>query len=624
MKNLNKIEFVHALIGLFLVAALSSCGKVDDQLNSSVTIKMPDLSNGVSELVSAQMNSSVSTPTQLSDINCYAVMVGGPAGEPGLNRTRCEIVSVTTTVSGSETIENKTILSNRQVGMIRGLVPSNGIISIEVPAGNDRVFSLVGFKASPITSCLGFTDPNINLDLVSNPILLGTTGGVNLTGGGAVNTVNIKMQSVSGSIAGNPQIGECYGPDNPGSSKIIPTRTILTKNTFPKDALVATSCNAIDVEFVDNLGRVGEIPIPALMSFSYTHFNASGTGVGGGLYYPLYRNYTDCNNSLNVTNFIQVNEKDRIKQVWLRTQSGTVTTHEFQADISGTIVLPGDERGFPNYAANHIISFDFFGPRKVLADTCYKMSARMVSTSGTVAASETFRYKVEHLLPDGFADIGASFYTGDSSEGNYICDESNRINHGASSTALISNSIVNRPYFFVKYSTSSAYRQTSLGLTPIASGTYSVSAPVLLRGAHPIEVVTGTAVPARLFINGPNQIKSGVCGNYYQVHVANTLGAAVPASGTITLTATAISAGGGASFFMDSNHNSTCPVTATSTQSPTISFTLGQYSRDFNFKVSGISTTGTIRLTATATVSGTVNPIVPLQQSYYDITVTGP
>ena len=177
MKKLNKFEFVHVIIGLFLVSAFSSCGKVDDQLTSNVTIKMPDLSNGVSELVSAQMNSSVSTPTQLSDINCYAVMVGGPAGEPELNRTRCEIVSVTTTVSGSQTIETKTILNNRQVGMIRGLVPSNGIISIEVPAGNGRVFTLVGFKASPITSCLSFTDPNINLDLTSNPILLGTTTG---------------------------------------------------------------------------------------------------------------------------------------------------------------------------------------------------------------------------------------------------------------------------------------------------------------------------------------------------------------------------------------------------------------------------------------------------------------
>ena len=624
MKNLNKIEFVHALIGLFLVAALSSCGKVDDQLNSSVTIKMPDLSNGVSELVSAQMNSSVSTPTQLSDINCYAVMVGGPAGEPTLNRTRCEVVTVATTLSGTETIETKTVVGNRQVGMIRGLVPSNGIISLEVPTGNDRVFSLVGFKASPITSCLGFTDPNINLDLVSNPILLGTTGGVNLTGGGAVNTVNIQMQSVSGSIANNNQIGECYGPDNPGSSKIIPTRAKLTKNSFPKDVLVANSCNAIDVEFVDNLGRNGELPVSAVVSLSYITRDASGTQNSGGNFYDFYNSQAECSSNAPTVPSLPIQAKARSRQVWIKTVSATTVSYQLEPDVfaSGTKLFEGDHRIFPSYPSHiPIISFDFFGPRRVLADTCYKMSARIVSTSGTASASSTsYSYQVEHLLAGNFIDTGASFYTGDNNEGNYICNESNKINHGASSTALISDSVINRPYFFVKYSSNSSYRQTSLGLTPLTSGTLSVSAPLLLRGVHPIEVITGNAVPARLFINGPNQIKSNDCANYYQVQIANTLGAAVPASSTIRLTTSFISGGPG-SVFIAANHTTSCPNLNTITQNT--SFTTGQYSRDFTLKATA-SMPSVIRVTATATVSGTVNPIVPLQESYFDITVTPP
>ncbi len=617
MKKLNKVEFVCTLIALLFFAALSSCGKVDDQLNASVTITMPDLSNSnIAESVSAQMNSSVSTPTLLSDINCYAVMVGGPAGESNLNRTSCEIVTVSSTLGVSGT---KTVVENRKVGMIRGLVPSNGTISLEVPSGTDRVFSLIGFKASPATSCLGFTDPNVNLDLVSDPILLGTTGGVNLTGG-VINNVTIQMISSGGSIVNNKQIGECYGPDNPGTSRIVPTRAILTKNNFPANVLVANQCNSIDVEFVDAAGRTGDIPVSAVIRLSHDIRDVSGTiSGGGGQTYDLYNSFSECNSSVNMTDYLSINEKSRSRQIWLRSVSDTALYYDLYPHVTTSAttgianILLGNENTFNNYPSSNL-ALETFGTQKVLPDTCYRMFASLKELTNTASAAP-YRYKVEHPVVNGVPDVGASLYTA-TTDSEVNCLNSNLLQHNATTSAPITAS--GKAYFFIKYSSGLSYRKTSFSLTPVVSG---VSSTNLVKTTFPVEVVEGSRNPSRVAIMGPNQITgSGTCpaDRLLKAIVVNEKWAALPASSTIYLTST-LKSGSGSLFILNANQNDPCP-TSTNTTTGSTSFILNTYSMGFYVKTA--ATNAVFTITATAAVSSPLGISYTLPASTFDINVS--
>ena len=618
MKKLNKIEFVSALMALLFFATLSSCGKVDDQLTANVTITMPDLSNNsIAESVSAQMNSSVSTPTQLSDINCYAVMVGGPANESELNRTRCEIVTVSSTAGVSGT---KIVVENRNVGMIRGLVPSNGTISLDVPSGTDRVFSLIGFKASPVTSCVGFTDPNVNLDLVSDPILLGTTSRVNLTGG-VLNNVTIQMQSVSGSIASNYQIGECYGPDNPGTSRIVPTHAILTKNNFPSNVLAANQCNSIDVEFVDAAGRMGDIPVSAYVRLSHDIRDASGTSIAGlgGQGYDLYNSFSDCNSSVNATDYISITEKSRSRQIWLRAVSETAVYYDFDPHVtaaatsSATQVLTNVEKTFNSYS-NSSLALEIFGTQRVLPDTCYKMLANLKYLSNQSASGTSFNYRVEHPLVNAVVDIGASLYT--ATQFDNLCLNGNLLTHNSVTSSPVTAG--NNAYFFIKYSSGLAYRKTSLSLTPVVSG---VSSTNLVKTAFPIEVVSGSRNPSRVAIMGQNQIQgSSVCpaGRLFKAIIVNEKWTALPASSTIYLTST-LKSGGGALFIANADLNNPCPSTTT-TATGTTSLLNNSYSMGFYVKT--FATNAVFTITATAAVSSPLGISYTLPASTFDINVS--
>lgn len=625
MKKLSKIRFVYAFLAFIFLATLSSCGKIDDQTNASVTIKMPDLSSNSLQSVSAQMNSSVSTPTLLSDINCYAVMVGGPSGEPDLNRTRCEIVSVSSTVGASG---SKIVVENRYVGMIRGLVPSNGTISLEVPAGSDRVFSLIGLKASPITSCLGFTDPNVNLDLVSDPILLGTTAGVNLTGG-VTNNVTIQMQSASGSIANNYQIGECYGPDNPGSSRIVPTRAILTKNSFPTNTLVANQCNSIDLEFVDNAGRVGEIPVSAVVRLSHDIRDVSGTiAAGGGQAHDLYNSFAECSSNVNMTDYLQISAKSRTRQIWLKTVSETAMFYDLDphvttsATLVATDILDGIEKTFNNNSSSSL-ALEIFGTQKVLPDVCYKMSANLKYLNYQLASGTSYRYKVEHnSIFSSLLDNGASLYP--AGEFDDQCLNLTALPHNSISSVSAPVASSAKAYFFIKYSSSGlAYRKTSFSLTPVVSG---VSTTSLIKSDYQVEVIEGSRNPSRIAVMGPNQIPSTgaadvVCpsSRVYRAIVVNEKWTALPASATITL-ATSLKSGSGSLAIINASSNNPCPSSTTAV-SGTTSLTLNQYSMGFFVKPLGATNGSVYTVTATAVASGPLNIPYTLPASTFDIYV---
>jgi len=142
-------------------------------------------SNGNGEM-SEPWNSSLN-PANLSAIDCYIVLVGGP--EAPMKRNSCAVIDSA----------NSSVL---YVGRWAGGIPNGGVVSIEVPSGPQREITVVGFK-SQNGACRDFRT-NMAKSNLSEPFILGKTV-TDLSPG----TVNV---SITASL-GAQKIIDCGGPD---------------------------------------------------------------------------------------------------------------------------------------------------------------------------------------------------------------------------------------------------------------------------------------------------------------------------------------------------------------------------------------------------------------------------
>lgn len=94
-------------------------------------------------------------PTAGSQINCFAVFVGGP----NLSGNSCSV-----TDSGVE----------REItfGPHIGFVPSGATVRLEVPAGPDRVFHVIGLRSATAAACSSFQNTEIDETNLSEPFLI--------------------------------------------------------------------------------------------------------------------------------------------------------------------------------------------------------------------------------------------------------------------------------------------------------------------------------------------------------------------------------------------------------------------------------------------------------------------
>jgi alpha-tubulin suppressor-like RCC1 family protein len=116
--------------------------------------------NPVSQSVSAssedepEWNTSLN-PSLGSDINCFAVFVGGP----NLAGNTCSV---------SDNGAARTIAFGPNIGF----VPSGAVIKVDVPAGADRVFHVVGLKSATAAACANYRGTTMDTSNLSEPFLI--------------------------------------------------------------------------------------------------------------------------------------------------------------------------------------------------------------------------------------------------------------------------------------------------------------------------------------------------------------------------------------------------------------------------------------------------------------------
>lgn len=173
---------------------LTSCTRSGNDQSSKIQIKLPELKTSYSRKVGV-----LSTPTSLSDINCYMVFVGGPDLE--FQRNTCPTKG--NSLSG---IPSKAITFGPLLG---GFAPSSEI-SIEISSGNDRVIHLVGMNVISPEVCRDFKTYGFpGSQESSKPYILGTVGRLLLEPSKTVEVpISISFDSANA-------IEECTGPDVP-------------------------------------------------------------------------------------------------------------------------------------------------------------------------------------------------------------------------------------------------------------------------------------------------------------------------------------------------------------------------------------------------------------------------
>lgn len=120
-------------MALLMAVLALACGCTPSSKMSTVKIQMPGVPAPMSAAkigaLSTDANWNASVPANLSEIGCYAVFVGGP--EPEMSGSSCK------SEGGTELM---------RFGPTAGFFSSGAVVEIEVPAGSDRRFYVIGLK----------------------------------------------------------------------------------------------------------------------------------------------------------------------------------------------------------------------------------------------------------------------------------------------------------------------------------------------------------------------------------------------------------------------------------------------------------------------------------------------
>ncbi len=456
---------------------LAACTRPTGE-SSTVNIQMPNIKTDFAnseKTVSAMSAGTRPTPTGFTGsnpINCYGVLVGGP--EPEMSRNKC--------------YRSDNSLPVRYIGTWAAGVPSGGNVSLEVPAGKDRVFYLIGFYSAS-GFCYDFKNNKFPDDAnISNPYILGIAEKIQLDPG------TTKEISLNATFTSTNYYDECKGPDFPenggGSSNTLATNVAINKNWFPYNAFAENSCQSIDVRLTDANGKEGVLNAPTSMELK---LNGSPVSV--------YTNNTDCGSSTNPQTSFSIPAGSSSANVIFRTISNSSISNysvELSQITSNALTLPA-AINFPNYATSDN-AFEIDGPENILPNYCYKMKVMRKMTTGSIITSGAITLNYTSTAGATFSDATCSTST-----------TSGAISSGLSSTDV---------YF---KATSTGTNKSILSVVD-SGASYQTSAKTIFQGS-------GSSTPFALVIRGHTMgPANNICyATPYKAILVNEYQTAVPA-----------------------------------------------------------------------------------------------
>ena len=270
------MSFLRIIILVFITLNFVACSRKSESETSKIQIQFDE--SVFSGKLSTEAKSNVvnlsgpdwglSDPTSLSEINCFAIMVGAP--EEGLNNSTCS-------TNGG----NKLVFGPRA-----GFFPIDGKGLIEVPAGPKRTIYLLGSKSSE--ACFpGFAETTeFNFANYSNPFVIAKTT-VDLAGAEQVVLMPLMSQFGDGN-----KLNDCdfFEPDDndggaPSLNPFVSNRmTWVDDNLIPRTVQVNHGGVSIDCSINGNAFA----PCTTNNSFTWTI-----TEYTAGSAYVVRVNYAD-------------------------------------------------------------------------------------------------------------------------------------------------------------------------------------------------------------------------------------------------------------------------------------------------------------------------------------------
>lgn len=479
------------------VLVFVGCEKKVSGEMTTVTFKMPDLSVNSSQNVYSR---AASAPTTINEVNCFAVMVTGP--EPFLNRTTCTVVDST----GSQ------ITNPKKTGLIRGLVPSGGMISLAISAGASRKFSLIGVKANPLSACMDFNSPNVSFDFISELFLIGESAAIDLEPGVSVN-VPIKLPVPGTAInSASSRLGDCSGPDSPFKPKILPTRTQIVKDYFPYDFFRTVGCQSVNINFIDESGRSAGTAANYNLILERAEVLTSGS-VGSFISFPMYSEpscttaltteFTVPSNTQSLPVFISTTGvSPSVSGFIFRLKPGATQPAPFAETISNTFFLAQDTEA----------SIDIFGPRRIVKDMCYNLAGTFKTVDKTAVSGTEYKVSYPDIQGRVFPD--------------QFC-----VNTPLASGTIHAVTVDSKFNFSVRFDQDN-FTQTFFSLLPTVNTTSST-----FFAKYPIQIVGGSHNPTFLRPDLPLSLPATTTGCFgpFQVLVENERGGAIVTDGSISV-----------------------------------------------------------------------------------------
>lgn len=205
MTSIQKLSCVLSLILIAFGLIVTSCTRKANTSSSTLVIQFPETKNSEeiiaaksSEMVSGKPNFDMNNaPSTYGDVDCLMVFIAGP--EDAMRSNFCE---------------KESDKSNHfKFGVFAGSIAKGQKISLEVPAGNDRVIKIYGMKkAANSVNCPQIADSKGNVDAAlsgfSPPFFLGERGSVAMPAGQEI-TVDIALLAAINSAT---YFDSCKGP----------------------------------------------------------------------------------------------------------------------------------------------------------------------------------------------------------------------------------------------------------------------------------------------------------------------------------------------------------------------------------------------------------------------------
>lgn len=474
MKNYSVLLLSGLLVGL------AGCDRLSLQESSKVRIQFPSSQSLASKAETFTTTGGTSNdgrpiPTGFSGatpINCYLVTVAGP--EEALRKNTC-------------TRDDNTMPS-RKVGPWTGGVPAGGELTMEVPSGESREFSIIGFHA-PEGQCKDFKATGFG-DGLSRPYMLGAKSGLKLRAG---ETVVVDVP-----ITYDPEkwFDSCDGPDfpndhsGPGEGGNTPTKLVLEKEWFPANTLVSGACSSVGVSLHDNSDRSASLPI----SFTFTMSI-------NGVQTPTYGSYSECFQNVSSYPHQYVAPDQNYVQVYFRmpVYTGPVTfalspSMPFQTVSNPMVAVEDGQHGL-----------ELAGPHNILPGLCYPYAV----TRNPLNTGSSYYMSPAEVTISSSANLTVYSDPG--------CN--------AATTTMTIPAHYNKVDAWVKTTATSANFHT---VQLSASGLYSTTQKIY-RGS-------GSATPSGLELQGSNSgLVRGACSGSYTVRLVNQYHTTVTAGAAKTV-----------------------------------------------------------------------------------------